>query len=62
MTVVRYVVLIALVTAAGTPFAKAEAPGIEERIGRVEGGLLPAVVFKGEAGRPASIISRMRHH
>jgi CubicO group peptidase (beta-lactamase class C family) len=62
MTVARYVILIALVTAAGLPSVRAEPSGVAERIARVEGGLLPAIVFKGEAGRPVSILPRMRHH
>lgn len=62
MTVARFVVLIALATAARSSLAQAEAPAVEQRIARVEGGQLPAIVFKGEAGRPASIEARMRHH
>ena len=64
MAIARFVVLIALAMIAGSSSAQAEtgAPAVDQRIARVEGGLLPGIVFKGEAGRPVGILSRMRHH
>src|SRR3954468_24327734 len=60
MTVARFALVLALAAVGGLSAAAASSD--EQRIARVEGGLLPAITFKGEAGRPADILSRMRHH
>jgi CubicO group peptidase (beta-lactamase class C family) len=60
MEVARFALVLVLVAVAGRSAETGASD--EQRIARVEGGLLPAITFKGEAGRPADILSRMRHH
>ena len=62
MIVARYGVWMVLAAAAAPGPVWAEDASAGERIARVERGLLPAVVFQGESGRPADIASRMRYH
>jgi CubicO group peptidase (beta-lactamase class C family) len=50
--------------AAGGAWAAADDEGVDvrDRIARVRDGMLPAIVFKGEAGRPAGLAGRLRYH
>jgi CubicO group peptidase (beta-lactamase class C family) len=62
MTLTHCVILIALAMAAQSSLVKADVAAADQRMAGVESGLLPAIVFKGETGKPVSIASRMRHH
>src|SRR5690242_1666251 len=52
-------VIVALVIA--NPGLNAQSP-VDQRIARVERGLIPPVVLKGETGKPATIAERMAYH
>jgi CubicO group peptidase (beta-lactamase class C family) len=62
MTVARHVVLVAVATAGALSPARAGPTSVGERAGRAERGLLPAIVFQGEAGTPVALTDRMAYH
>jgi CubicO group peptidase (beta-lactamase class C family) len=55
-------ILVAFATAAAFSPAKAAPANADGRIAHVEAGLIPGIVFRGEAGRSATLADRMRYH
>ncbi|HEV8604636.1 MAG TPA: serine hydrolase [Tepidisphaeraceae bacterium] len=51
-----------LTTAVSASLSRAQSPATQQRISRVENGLLPTIVFQGEAAKPSTIAARMKHH
>lgn len=59
---VRWILCALLALHASVACAQTKTTGGDERIQRVENGLLPSLVEKGKAGRKASLLDRMRSY